>query len=184
MFTHPPAVLSPQRAGTRRRYHDDGISDEEIDGRRMFDLEEKVHSQRFSSDRVIHMQGKGMKHSQSGFHRWICAIRGEVCQALTVSWLLRLLDVSASNLTHSSQLQFCVCVYVCGNLDVPNSAMNQELEKWNGYHTKTEIDEKTLEHFLVTCWCLCLSDFTYEFIQRSGLRDPILFDKPEGLGIK
>uniref|UniRef100_G3PVP3 [histone H3]-dimethyl-L-lysine(36) demethylase n=1 Tax=Gasterosteus aculeatus aculeatus TaxID=481459 RepID=G3PVP3_GASAC len=31
------------RAGTRRRYHDDGISDEEIDGRRMFDLEEKVH---------------------------------------------------------------------------------------------------------------------------------------------
>ncbi|XP_042248474.1 lysine (K)-specific demethylase 2Aa isoform X3 [Thunnus maccoyii] len=73
------------RAGTRRRYHDDGISDEEIDGRRMFDLEEKVHSQRFSSDRVVHMQGK---------------------------------------------------------------------------------------------------DFTYEFIQRSGLRDPILFDKPEGLGIK
>ncbi|KAM7418288.1 hypothetical protein PAMA_015751 [Pampus argenteus] len=73
------------RAGTRRRYHDDGISDEEIDGRRMFDLEEKVQSQRFNSDRVIRMQGK---------------------------------------------------------------------------------------------------DFTYEFIQRSGLRDPILFDKPEGLGIK
>ncbi|XP_062284004.1 lysine (K)-specific demethylase 2Aa isoform X1 [Scomber scombrus] len=73
------------RAGTRRRYHDDGISDEEIDGRRTFDLEEKVHSNRFSSDRIVHMQGK---------------------------------------------------------------------------------------------------DFTYEFIQKSGLRDPILFDKPEGLGIK
>lgn len=48
-----------QRAGTRRRYHDDGISDEEIDGRRMFDLEEKVTSQRFGSDRVARMEGKG-----------------------------------------------------------------------------------------------------------------------------
>uniref|UniRef100_A0A673BEC0 [histone H3]-dimethyl-L-lysine(36) demethylase n=1 Tax=Sphaeramia orbicularis TaxID=375764 RepID=A0A673BEC0_9TELE len=77
--------FSSQRAGTRRRYHDDGISDEEIDGRRMFDLEEKVHSQRFNSDRVIRMEGK---------------------------------------------------------------------------------------------------DFTYEFVQRGGLRDPIIFDKPAGLGIK
>ncbi|XP_044041470.1 lysine (K)-specific demethylase 2Aa isoform X10 [Siniperca chuatsi] len=73
------------RAGTRRRYHDDGISDEEIDGRRMFDLEEKVNSQRFSSDRVIRMEGR---------------------------------------------------------------------------------------------------DLTYEFIQRGGLRDPIIVEKPDGLGIK
>uniref|UniRef100_A0A7N6A9T1 [histone H3]-dimethyl-L-lysine(36) demethylase n=1 Tax=Anabas testudineus TaxID=64144 RepID=A0A7N6A9T1_ANATE len=73
------------RAGTRRRYHDDGISDEEIDGRRMFDLDEKVSSQRFSSDRVIRMEGK---------------------------------------------------------------------------------------------------DFTYEYVQRCGLRDPIIFEKPDGLGIK
>ncbi|KAK5866657.1 hypothetical protein PBY51_020829 [Eleginops maclovinus] len=73
------------RAGTRRRYHDDGISDEEIDGRRMFDLEDKVHSQRFGSDRVLRMEGK---------------------------------------------------------------------------------------------------DLTYEFVQRGGLRDPILFEKPDGLGIK
>ncbi|XP_069543614.1 lysine (K)-specific demethylase 2Aa isoform X2 [Brachyistius frenatus] len=73
------------RAGTRRRYHDDGISDEEIDGRRMFDLEEKVSSQRFSSDRVVRMEGR---------------------------------------------------------------------------------------------------DFTYEFVQRGGLRDPIIFEKPVGLGIK
>uniref|UniRef100_A0A673BJV9 [histone H3]-dimethyl-L-lysine(36) demethylase n=1 Tax=Sphaeramia orbicularis TaxID=375764 RepID=A0A673BJV9_9TELE len=80
-----PFSFSSQRAGTRRRYHDDGISDEEIDGRRMFDLEEKVHSQRFNSDRVIRMEGK---------------------------------------------------------------------------------------------------DFTYEFVQRGGLRDPIIFDKPAGLGIK
>uniref|UniRef100_A0A3B3X2D3 [histone H3]-dimethyl-L-lysine(36) demethylase n=2 Tax=Poecilia mexicana TaxID=48701 RepID=A0A3B3X2D3_9TELE len=27
-------------------------------------------------------------------------------------------------------------------------------------------------------------DFTYEFVQKGGLRDPILFEKPEGLGIK
>ncbi|XP_073332696.1 lysine (K)-specific demethylase 2Aa isoform X3 [Pagrus major] len=73
------------RAGTRRRYHDDGISDEEIDGRRMFDLEEKVSSQRFSSDRVIRMEGK---------------------------------------------------------------------------------------------------DLTYEYIQRGGLRDPIILEKPDGLGLK
>ena len=48
-----------KRTGSRRRYHDDGISDEEIDGRRMFDLEDKVHSERFSSDRVVRMEGKG-----------------------------------------------------------------------------------------------------------------------------
>ncbi|XP_071361543.1 lysine (K)-specific demethylase 2Aa isoform X4 [Trachinotus anak] len=73
------------RAGTRRRYHDDGISDEEIDGRRMFDLEEKVSSQRFSSERVIRMEGR---------------------------------------------------------------------------------------------------DLTYEFVQRSGLTEPIIFERPDGLGIK
>ncbi|XP_028309141.1 lysine (K)-specific demethylase 2Aa isoform X2 [Gouania willdenowi] len=73
------------RPGTRRRYHDDCISDEEIDGRRTFDLEEKVSSQRFHSDRILRMEGK---------------------------------------------------------------------------------------------------DFTYEFIQRGGLKDPILFKKPDGLGIK
>lgn len=48
-----------KRAGTRRHYHDDGISDEEIEGRRTFDLEEKVNSQRFSSNLVNHMEGKG-----------------------------------------------------------------------------------------------------------------------------
>uniref|UniRef100_H3CC49 [histone H3]-dimethyl-L-lysine(36) demethylase n=1 Tax=Tetraodon nigroviridis TaxID=99883 RepID=H3CC49_TETNG len=41
----------------RRHYHDDGISDEEIDGRRTFNLEEKVNSQRFSSELVNHMEG-------------------------------------------------------------------------------------------------------------------------------
>ncbi|XP_063740266.1 lysine (K)-specific demethylase 2Aa isoform X2 [Eleginops maclovinus] len=80
-----PRFSKRLRAGTRRRYHDDGISDEEIDGRRMFDLEDKVHSQRFGSDRVLRMEGK---------------------------------------------------------------------------------------------------DLTYEFVQRGGLRDPILFEKPDGLGIK
>ncbi|XP_034751175.1 lysine (K)-specific demethylase 2Aa isoform X5 [Etheostoma cragini] len=80
-----PRYSKRLRAGTRRRYHDDGISDEEIDGRRMFDLEEKVHSQRFSSNRVLRMEGK---------------------------------------------------------------------------------------------------DLTFEFIQRGGLRDPIVFEKPDGLGLK
>uniref|UniRef100_A0A4W6F7D6 [histone H3]-dimethyl-L-lysine(36) demethylase n=1 Tax=Lates calcarifer TaxID=8187 RepID=A0A4W6F7D6_LATCA len=85
MFCEGKSNERSSRAGTRRRYHDDGISDEEIDGRRMFDLEEKVNSQRFNSDRVLHMEGK---------------------------------------------------------------------------------------------------DLTYEFIQRGGLRDPIIFEKPDGLGIK
>uniref|UniRef100_A0A8C1J3V6 [histone H3]-dimethyl-L-lysine(36) demethylase n=1 Tax=Cyprinus carpio TaxID=7962 RepID=A0A8C1J3V6_CYPCA len=74
-----------QRSGTRRRYQDDGLSDDEIDGKRTFDLEEKLHNNRFSSDRIKRMEGK---------------------------------------------------------------------------------------------------DLTYEYIQRCGLRDPIIFERPEGLGIK
>uniref|UniRef100_A0A8C2ANA8 [histone H3]-dimethyl-L-lysine(36) demethylase n=1 Tax=Cyprinus carpio TaxID=7962 RepID=A0A8C2ANA8_CYPCA len=73
------------RSGTRRRYQDDGLSDDEIDGKRTFDLEEKLHNNRFSSDRIKRMEGK---------------------------------------------------------------------------------------------------DLTYEYIQRCGLRDPIIFERPEGLGIK
>uniref|UniRef100_A0A8C2JVC1 [histone H3]-dimethyl-L-lysine(36) demethylase n=1 Tax=Cyprinus carpio TaxID=7962 RepID=A0A8C2JVC1_CYPCA len=74
-----------KRSGTRRRYQDDGLSDDEIDGKRTFDLEEKLHNNRFSSDRIKRMEGK---------------------------------------------------------------------------------------------------DLTYEYIQRCGLRDPIIFERPEGLGIK
>ncbi|KAM9315211.1 lysine (K)-specific demethylase 2Aa isoform 2-T2 [Pholidichthys leucotaenia] len=85
MDENKPRYSKRLRAGTRRRYHDDGISDEEIDGRRTFDLEEKVISQRFSSDLVVRMNGK---------------------------------------------------------------------------------------------------DFTYEFVQRRGLREPVIFEKPDGLEIK
>ncbi|KAL4640613.1 lysine-specific demethylase 2A-like isoform X1 [Arapaima gigas] len=80
-----PRYSKRLRSGTRRRYQDDGISDDEIEGKRTFDLEEKLQSDRFSSDRVKRMEGK---------------------------------------------------------------------------------------------------DFTYEYIQREGLRDPIIFEKPDGLGIK
>uniref|UniRef100_A0A1A8GQ11 [histone H3]-dimethyl-L-lysine(36) demethylase n=1 Tax=Nothobranchius korthausae TaxID=1143690 RepID=A0A1A8GQ11_9TELE len=80
-----PSYSKRLRAGTRRRYHDDGISDEEIDGRRMFKLEDKVTSERFGSNRILRMEGK---------------------------------------------------------------------------------------------------DFSYEFIQRNGLRDPVLFESLNGLGIK
>uniref|UniRef100_A0A3Q3AGD7 [histone H3]-dimethyl-L-lysine(36) demethylase n=1 Tax=Kryptolebias marmoratus TaxID=37003 RepID=A0A3Q3AGD7_KRYMA len=73
------------RTGTRRRYQDDGISDEEIEGKRMFDLDEKLQCERFGSDMVKLMEGK---------------------------------------------------------------------------------------------------DFTYEYIQREGLRDPIIFRKADGLGIQ
>uniref|UniRef100_A0A8C2AR44 [histone H3]-dimethyl-L-lysine(36) demethylase n=1 Tax=Cyprinus carpio TaxID=7962 RepID=A0A8C2AR44_CYPCA len=40
---------------------DDGLSDDEIDGKRTFDLEEKLHNNRFSSDRIKRMEGKGEK---------------------------------------------------------------------------------------------------------------------------
>ncbi|XP_037316590.2 lysine-specific demethylase 2A [Pungitius pungitius] len=73
------------RTGTRRRYQDDGISDDEIEGKRMFDLDEKLVCARFKSDLVKHMDGK---------------------------------------------------------------------------------------------------DFTFEYIQREGLRDPIIFDTADGLGIQ
>uniref|UniRef100_A0A6Q2XLR2 [histone H3]-dimethyl-L-lysine(36) demethylase n=1 Tax=Esox lucius TaxID=8010 RepID=A0A6Q2XLR2_ESOLU len=84
-FSSLPSSCFLQRSGTRRRYHDDGISDDEIEGRRTFDLEEKLRSERFTSDRVKRMEGK---------------------------------------------------------------------------------------------------DLTFEYIQRGGLRDPIIFEKPDGLGIK
>uniref|UniRef100_A0A674DUJ4 [histone H3]-dimethyl-L-lysine(36) demethylase n=1 Tax=Salmo trutta TaxID=8032 RepID=A0A674DUJ4_SALTR len=84
-LSFPLLSSSLQRSGTRRRYHDDGISDDEIEGRRTFDLEEKLTSERFTSDRVKRMEGK---------------------------------------------------------------------------------------------------DLTFEYIQRGGLRDPIIFEKPDGLGIK
>uniref|UniRef100_A0A665XGB8 [histone H3]-dimethyl-L-lysine(36) demethylase n=1 Tax=Echeneis naucrates TaxID=173247 RepID=A0A665XGB8_ECHNA len=44
--------------GTRRRYQDDGISDDEIEGKRMFDLDEKLQCDRFGSDLIKHMEGK------------------------------------------------------------------------------------------------------------------------------
>ncbi|XP_056129487.1 lysine-specific demethylase 2A isoform X3 [Lampris incognitus] len=73
------------RTGTRRRYEDDGISDDEIEGKRTFDLDEKLHCDRFNSELVKQMEGK---------------------------------------------------------------------------------------------------DFTFEYIQREGLREPIIFDKADGLGIE
>ncbi|KAI9538842.1 Lysine-specific demethylase 2A [Dissostichus eleginoides] len=46
------------RTGTRRRYQDDGISDDEIEGKRMFDLDEKLKCSRFNSELIKHMEGK------------------------------------------------------------------------------------------------------------------------------
>ncbi|XP_051505557.1 lysine-specific demethylase 2A isoform X2 [Myxocyprinus asiaticus] len=46
------------RTGTRRRYQDDGISDDEIEGKRSFDLDEKLQCDRYSSDLVKIMDGK------------------------------------------------------------------------------------------------------------------------------
>uniref|UniRef100_A0A673A522 [histone H3]-dimethyl-L-lysine(36) demethylase n=1 Tax=Sphaeramia orbicularis TaxID=375764 RepID=A0A673A522_9TELE len=48
-----------QRTGTRRRYQDDGISDDEIEGKRTFDLDEKLQCSRFGTELVKIMEGKG-----------------------------------------------------------------------------------------------------------------------------
>uniref|UniRef100_A0A8B9K4S7 [histone H3]-dimethyl-L-lysine(36) demethylase n=1 Tax=Astyanax mexicanus TaxID=7994 RepID=A0A8B9K4S7_ASTMX len=53
-----PRYSKRLRTGTRRRYQDDGISDDEIEGKRMFDLDEKLQSSYFNSDLVKIMDGK------------------------------------------------------------------------------------------------------------------------------
>ncbi|GAB1302002.1 Lysine-specific demethylase 2A [Apodemus speciosus] len=42
----------------RRRYEDDGISDDEIEGKRTFDLEEKLHTNKYNANFVTFMEGK------------------------------------------------------------------------------------------------------------------------------
>ncbi|XP_073453187.1 lysine-specific demethylase 2A isoform X2 [Aquarana catesbeiana] len=56
------------RSTRRRRYEDDGISDEEIEGKRTFDLEEKLYSQKYNSNFIIFMEGKdfNMRYIQQG----------------------------------------------------------------------------------------------------------------------
>ncbi|XP_072519253.1 lysine-specific demethylase 2A [Salminus brasiliensis] len=53
-----PRYSKRLRTGTRRRYQDDGISDDEIEGKRTFDLDEKLQSNYFNSDLVKIMDGK------------------------------------------------------------------------------------------------------------------------------
>ncbi|XP_036424721.1 lysine-specific demethylase 2A isoform X1 [Colossoma macropomum] len=58
MEENQPRYSKRLRTGTRRRYQDDGISDDEIEGKRTFDLEEKLQSNFFNSDLVRIMDGK------------------------------------------------------------------------------------------------------------------------------
>ncbi|XP_061106600.1 lysine-specific demethylase 2A isoform X2 [Conger conger] len=53
-----PRYSKRLRSGTRRRYQDDGISDDEIEGKRSFDLDEKLQSDRFNTCLVKRMEGK------------------------------------------------------------------------------------------------------------------------------
>lgn len=55
-------IVSPQRGTMRRRYEDDGISDDEIEGKRTFDLEEKLHTNKYNANFVTFMEGKGQYH--------------------------------------------------------------------------------------------------------------------------
>ncbi|XP_056387087.1 lysine-specific demethylase 2A isoform X2 [Hyla sarda] len=53
---------------TLRRKYDDGISDEEIEGKRTFDLEDKLRSPKYNSKFIIYMEGKdfNMRYVQEG----------------------------------------------------------------------------------------------------------------------
>lgn len=57
--------LSLQRQKERKHYTDDCLDDEEIEGRRMFSVEEKLVSTKFKADYVKEMQGTG---DHSNFH--------------------------------------------------------------------------------------------------------------------
>ncbi|XP_008109474.1 lysine-specific demethylase 2A isoform X1 [Anolis carolinensis] len=46
------------RGAMRRRYEDDGISDDEIEGKRTFDLEDKLSNNKFNANFVVFMEGK------------------------------------------------------------------------------------------------------------------------------
>ncbi|XP_042314779.1 lysine-specific demethylase 2A [Sceloporus undulatus] len=56
------------RGAMRRRYEDDGISDDEIEGKRTFDLEEKLSTNKFNASFVVFMEGKDftMEYIQRG----------------------------------------------------------------------------------------------------------------------
>ncbi|KAI4893783.1 hypothetical protein NFI96_033972, partial [Prochilodus magdalenae] len=58
MEENQPRYSKRLRTLTRRRYQDDGISDDEIEGKRTFDLDEKLQSNYFDSDLVRIMDGK------------------------------------------------------------------------------------------------------------------------------
>ena len=60
IFSFCPSL--PQRGTMRRRYEDDGISDDEIEGKRTFDLEEKLHTNKYNANFVTFMEGKGQYH--------------------------------------------------------------------------------------------------------------------------
>ncbi|CAN2390205.1 histone demethylase activity (H3-K36 specific), partial [Pristimantis euphronides] len=53
------------RRTLRRKYEDDGISDEEIEGKRTFDLEEKLRSPKYNSNFIIYMEGKGQSQDRA-----------------------------------------------------------------------------------------------------------------------
>uniref|UniRef100_A0A673A4E1 [histone H3]-dimethyl-L-lysine(36) demethylase n=1 Tax=Sphaeramia orbicularis TaxID=375764 RepID=A0A673A4E1_9TELE len=58
VYIYFPSQRLTSRTGTRRRYQDDGISDDEIEGKRTFDLDEKLQCSRFGTELVKIMEGK------------------------------------------------------------------------------------------------------------------------------
>lgn len=113
----------------------------------MFDLEEKVSSQRFSSDRVVRMEGKGRR------------------------------TVSEVNMVCMWKPDIAASCFPVADTQITRTEVSVTVGHDNG--------RKDIATFLCLILCfLYFLDLTYEFIQRGGLRDPIIIEKPDGLGIK
>jgi F-box/leucine-rich repeat protein 10/11 len=48
-----------QRQLDRKTYIDEGLDDDEIDGKRTFDVQEKLKSDRYNAEFVKHLNGSG-----------------------------------------------------------------------------------------------------------------------------
>ncbi|OCT70321.1 hypothetical protein XELAEV_180372452mg, partial [Xenopus laevis] len=75
----------------RRRYEDDGISDDEIEGKRTFDLEEKLISNKYNFNFITYMDGKGQTHKL-----WAAVVLKKMLSLLSLLDILLMPDPSFS----------------------------------------------------------------------------------------
>uniref|UniRef100_A0AAY4BTH6 [histone H3]-dimethyl-L-lysine(36) demethylase n=1 Tax=Denticeps clupeoides TaxID=299321 RepID=A0AAY4BTH6_9TELE len=91
------------RTGTRRRYQDDGISDDEIEGKRTFDLHEKLMSDKFNSDLVKRMEGKDFTFEYIQQEGLRDPLVFENADGLGIKWVCFYLDFMVSEINLCSR---------------------------------------------------------------------------------